>query len=402
MTRERSAIAAALLLAVVVAILVLLAGRAGTPVTSAPSPSPTSTATASASPTATSTASPTAAASPAATGAATGTVLSASFGPLVAVHDIFNAPGGPFRIRSETDPRTVAEFTAYIPTVSADGRRIAFWRTGPQFSPPFALLVREVSGGERTIVTLGADRRGGHIVWSNDGNGLLYEHRAVSVTGVPPPPPPPDSSQLVAYDLVASQGTPLARPNAFSELRPVAWDRGAQLAAAVLTGDGGFTREYAIWDMRQPTAAPRVTTLPAAFIAMTVNASSDGKFVLGIEAEGNVTVRWWPATDGAAAQALQTDGGRRAVHWRPASAHLAWLSGAGELTLHDVRTGARTVAATSQDFAGRTIIAFRPDGSAAITAAQVATELRVVEIATGRSAPLVIEGTRVAGWVRLN
>lgn len=396
MTRSRFALAAALLVAVVV-VIVVLAGRSAQPLASpSPSRSPSPTVAASVSPTATTTSSP-AAASPS---PASGAVLTASFGPLVAVHDIYNAPGGTFRIRSETDARTITEFSGYIPAVSVDGRRLAYWRSASQNTPPFALIVREVGGAERTIVTL-PDRRGGRIVWSNDGNGLLYEHRAVSVTGTPPPPPPPDSSQLVAYDLVAAQGTSLARPNAFSDMLPVAWDRPASLVGAVLTGDGGFTREYAIWDMRQPAVAPRVTTLPAAFIAHTVTASSDAKFVLASEV-GLANVRWWPASDGAAAQQLQVEAGRRAVTWRPGTSQLAWISGTGELTLYDVRTGARTVAARSQDLQGSTIIAFRPDGSVAITAAQIAYELRVVEVATGRSAPLIIEGIVVTGWVRLN
>jgi len=390
-TRSRVVIAAGVALVVLLAVLLVLARREPSPV-AAPSP------TTSPLPAAVSSPSP---------GAA---VLDSRFGILVAD----SGPPANFRIRSEVDASTISEFLGFTaPAVSADGRRIAYWKT----AGPWALAVREVSGGERTIVTLPADLRGGAIVWSNDGNGLLYERHSAEFLpsrgppGGPPAPPGggPRSSRLVAHDLTAGTAASDLEVTDGSLIRPIAWDRPGQVAAAVIWGEGGFTRDYVTWDMRaQPAGATGVRRggLTGYYVAMYVRVSSDAKLVVGTEQETS-TVRWWPLADPAASQVVQHNAKVSidvSIRWRPGTSQLAWVAAGstGELTLYDVRTGTRTVAATSQEIQGWSTTDFRPDGSAAILAAQGTLDVRVLDLATGRSAPIRISDQGgIVRWLRL-
>lgn len=250
------------------------------------------------SPTVTAAASPTVAASPAPSAAPTHVASSSPSPSATAAYAYLagHADEDRFAIRTEADGRTLREIRGRRPAISPDGRAIAYWRTGPgsapDFGPPHVLTVHTVAtGAERTLVQLGADSRGGPIVWAADGTGLLYEEHSAEFLPAPGPGGGPRRSTLVSYDLTATQAQgATASDVVLTDGRvfvPVTWDRASQIASAVTTGEGGYAVEYMTWDRRVLPAgaqAVKFARVPFAWlmVAHTVRASSDAKHVLGV------------------------------------------------------------------------------------------------------------------------
>src|SRR5688500_3981394 len=79
-------------------------------------------------------------------------------------------------VRPERSADSVLAIAGDLPSVSHDGKRIAFWRMGPQGGNPPQLRIAELPGGaERLVLSIPAGSLGGEIVWASDDSGLLYE-----------------------------------------------------------------------------------------------------------------------------------------------------------------------------------------------------------------------------------
>ena len=162
---------------------------------------------------------------------ATATADAARYGVLL-------GSGGRISVRSETTfPTSVYAAGGEHAVASHDGRRIAFWRTGPQGNNPQELRIADIpSGNERMLTSLPAGFAGGALVWSSADDGLFYEvHSTASFPGAGGGP---RSSRLESYDLLATQA-PGATDGSLMltdgrVFIPLAWDRSGALCSALV------------------------------------------------------------------------------------------------------------------------------------------------------------------------
>ena len=263
--------------------------------------------------------------------------------------------------------------------VSPDGRQIA-WFT-PSGAQPQQLRIASAADVTQSqlVRTIGAAERGGTIVWSNDANGLLYQ--TFSVEPAPSPPGPPGNPSIYAVHAIDLRGstTPdrvvLTSSTRGLVFEPIAWDRTANVAAVVETGEGGFMISY---DVIRFSGSDAVTTKTAVvtaggqYLAFSVRGSSDAKLVLGgAIGNGASVLQWWPISDFGARQNIP--GGANGL-WRPQTHEIATIGGcagepvcgtSGGLRLLDVDKGtSRIVYGTS--VANMSVRTFRADGSAVI------------------------------------
>lgn len=276
-----------------------------------------------------------------------------------------------------------------LPAPSHDGKRIAFWRTGPQGNNPQELRVVEVAtGAERMLTAIPLGQGGGAIAWANDDTGLLYETHS---TAEPPPgPPTAPPSQLFSYDFVPSANAiatdPALRNSGGLVFIPLAWDKAAGIAAALTTGEGGFAAEYIVWDKRAATV--KRARFPWGVLYSAVQPSPEATMMLASEFDRS-GLRFWPIGDIGNAQRLTPppDAAGKSVgaSWRPgARGDFAWVT-ASSVSLHTFATDrVPTLLASGQDIA---IVGWRADGSG-ILLTQFGGGISVVDLATLRVTPL--------------
>jgi hypothetical protein len=175
--------------------------------------------------------------------------------------------------------------------VSPDGRAVAYWSTGPVDALPHELHIIDLrSGSDRIVATLNDDLRGGQagwLVWSTDGTGLAF---AVSdrdaALGGPRGPVAPRTSIVRLLSLADGRMRDVIRTSG-TWLRPIVWNQGAGIVAAVdntLTGlatrsyvhdlTSGSTREYAF---ARPLESGSVRIDDAGVFALGAESGCDGQ-----------------------------------------------------------------------------------------------------------------------------
>jgi len=290
------------------------------------------------------------------------------------------------------------------PAASPDGKRVAFWRTGPQGNNSQELRVVDVPGGtERMLMSIPAGSVGGPIVWSSDGTGLLYAvHSAALFPGAGGGP---RSSRLESFDMSVTPGAGASDSQLMlgngSVFVPLGWDKAGALSTALVTGEGGQGRSYVTWDRRvQPAGQSAVTFSPFPWqvTADTVQASHDAKRMLAIDGAANV-LRIWPAGDIAAAGTVGPGAARISdARWRPGTtADIAWVI--------DQNVGVFTYQTSSSGIIHRgqatvRIMAWRPDGSGLVLN-ELGRGTLVVELSSGQATTLSGFDGVIAGAVLL-
>jgi hypothetical protein len=335
-----------------------------------PSPSPTASATVSASPVTLPgfgpSALPSAAATPGATAtpAAGGAIYNDSFGFIVLGGD-----GPPHAaIYKEGSDTQVGGITvgAQALAVSADGKQIAYWSLAASGSELKVYTVGDAS--DRALVTLGSGQRGGGVAWSSDGQALLYstESGNAGVGGGP------NTGTLNIWELAASgrHGTTIdTQTNTGWLYRPIAWDRTTNLAAAQLTGEGGFMGKYETVRINPDNSfsVTSVDTTGRTMLMSSIRASSDAKYVLGVTLSSG-DINWWPI-DNFDALKSQAGAGKRGAQWRPGTHEIGFVGPSDQFWLGDVdKAGALGLCCTA--FSGvpasSTLATFRADGTAVV------------------------------------
>ncbi len=356
------AIAAALVVVAVLSLYPLRTDRPAPDTAALPTPTPTATATAAA----TASPSPTAAAD--------------RFGYVL----FTDGNSARIEVRRERDGAPVFELVGAYPAVSADGKRLAYWRTTPDVGAT-DLRVLEVADhtSDRSVLALTAQTLGGAVVWSNDGQGLLVATYSRETVGGPGPERGPAQYSLVMLDLTTTPpgmrtaATPLSGGAVFL---PVAWDRPGQIAAAVVTGPGGYAVEYATWNASAASPFARVpiptesgeARVRTLLLVQSVHGSPDGKLVMGLESSRNV-LRVWPILDVTKADFVRHPAIISGISplWRPgATGPYEVIWGVGQkVDLFRYQTDSSTTLYTSTGSVAPAVV--RPDGSAVLIAESV-------------------------------
>jgi len=228
-----------------VAIVIVVALRSGDQAgTTGASPTPSAAVSASARPSASGAAAATASAAASGSTAA-GAVYDDDFGFLVV------DPGISGTIRKESSNARIGSAEGNSFVISPDGRQVAYWTVGKD--PQLRIFSAVDPSKQQTLVTLTTEHGVG-VVWAGDGSGLLYSvATGGGFSNV-------DSAALRTFDLRGVTSTTiLVSTEPGKILQPIAWDRGANVAAAGLTGDGGFMTEYIVVSTATPQAAPKRT-----------------------------------------------------------------------------------------------------------------------------------------------
>jgi hypothetical protein len=314
---------------------------------------------------------PTATPPPASGSPATGgAVYNDEFGLIVQDYN-----GGNASLRKESSNARIVSFTPVNPqsyAVSPDGRNVAYFAPGTGGGPQ--QLRTFPAGGnatEQTLATLPAGVRGGAIVWSSDGAGLLYS----TETGGSGIVPGPNSATLNIYELAADgrHATTIdAQSNTGLVYRPIAWDRSANVAAAGITGEGGYMVRY-VTVRSGPGSSFTVSRadMTGGSIGMgSVHASTDAKLVFGvIIGLGPPSIAYWPLADISSRKTTSAD--LNSALWQPGTHKIAYLRADGAFILFQTDDGSSTTVFAGPNSYLR-IAAFRPDGSAVLLAAREA------------------------------
>lgn len=263
-------------------------------------------------------------------------------------------------------------------SVSPDGTQLAYWRTNSAADTTDLQLFTIVApSNQRRVLSIDADSRGGAIVWSNDGQGLLfatYSREAVGPFGAPV------RYELFMVDLAESRPRSRAagpQVSGGSVYVPVGWDRSGKAAAAVITGEGGVVTEYATWNGNAANEFAQVS-VPTAVLAHRIHTSTDARLVLGIDTNLN-TLRVWPLLDPTKSETIRSEGPITSAVWRPHSVspyEIIWSSGRDiHITGYPTKSTSRLYR-SSEDIAG---LAVRPDGSVVLVVHE-GGRLSIVEI----------------------
>jgi len=355
------------------------APAASTPSPTIPTSSPAPTTTVTATPAATPTNAPSSSVSPS----------SAAADP--ARYGYVMASQGRIVVRGERATASALALGGNAPAASHDGKRIAFWRTGPQGSNPQELrIVDVISGTERVVTTAPSAWNGGAIAWSNHDSGLLYEIHRVADPNAPPGPPVAPPSRMFSIDLAAPSAQPLTHASLDFDrglvFIPLAWDEAAGIAAALTTGEGGYAAEWVVWDKKANTV--KKTRFPWQVIYGDVSVSTDASMALANDWGANA-LHFWPLADIGNDQRLtprpDATVKSRGASWRPgARGEFAWVTGSS-VSLYTFATDrVPTPLASGQDIA---IVGWRADGSG-ILVTQFGGGIFVVDLATLQVTPL--------------
>jgi len=281
-------------------------------------------------------------------------------------------------------------FSACSCAASLDGTRVAYWAG----STPGATELRVVDvarpGLGTAIYKPPVDQRWTALAWSNDSSGILF-----SLEGWPTPGAPVGVVTNTALLVIeATGGTARTLATGDSLYVPLGWDRAAGVAAAGLSGEGGYMIGY-ITARTNGDPAPRRTAMPEQILMFSVRVSTDQRYVLGMFLTGPAgTLRWWRLADpGAMVTGPKLE---EQPAWRPLSRQIGWVVN-GSLQLLDVERGVTSSAALP---AGNYLtLAFRVDGSAVATTS--GSSYVLVDIASGHSAALAPSGY-IVGSVRFS
>lgn len=267
--------------------------------------------------------------------------------------------------------------------VSPDGTRIAYWinRATPE---NVELRVVDLSRPTQptTIYTAPSAQRISGAAWSSDGTGILLAVEGVSPPGSPPGSPPHPA--LLAIEV--GGGAPRTLDTDAGVYVPLGWDKTAGIAAAALSGEGGYMFGY-VTVRTSGDPMPRRTAVSEDVYVESVEVSSDQRYALGVffeRGQTGGTVRWWrladfaPTTTGGPILA-----GQFGAKWRPGTAEIGWALGR-ELQLLDIERGATRVAGPLPA-GGYAIAAFRYDGSAVVVTTASGSSKLLLDLTSGAS-----------------
>jgi hypothetical protein len=286
-------------------------------------------------------------------------------------------------------PTQPYRFSGCSCAVSPDGTRVAYWAG----STPGTIELRIVDvarpGLGTAIYKAPADRRWTALAWSSDGSGILFSLEDWGSPGAPVGGP--SGTSLLVIEATGGAARTLATGD--GAYVPLGWDRATGVAAAGLSGEGGYMTGYII-ARTNGDPAPQRTGMPGQILMGSVRVSADQRFVLGVFSDQGTTLRWWKLADPGVMVKASPIAQNIQPTWRPLSTQIGWVE-SGTLQFLDVERGLTSTGGTLPP-GDYSTVAFRVDGSAV---AVVGTSYVLLDISSGRSVALASPGY-IVGSVR--
>ena len=287
-------------------------------------------------------------------------------------------PGATATIRRESSNATIASFQHQFFAVSPDGTEIAYWSVKTLSQPSQIQIVSAANPQAlRASSALGANEDGGIIIWANDSSGVAYvvNTSTFTVTGPAPGQGAPSSSfSIRTFNTrpgTSSPGQVVFQSNEAGRFpQPIAWDRASNTLAAGITGEGGFMTDYILVNTATPQANAKRTPVSGRMTISSVKASTDAKFVLGVDIDAGFS--YWTLADFSAKVApAEAKYWQTGVLWRPGAHEIGFIGPSNQFWLCNVERntplgcGATAFSGVPD---GAFVRTFRADGGAVLLA----------------------------------
>jgi hypothetical protein len=295
-------------------------------------------------------------------------------------------------LRRETDPAPISTVRGqgFIGAVSGTGRRVAYWVTVDGATRELRVFDVTAPDQDTTLATVLDTERGAAAVWSSDRTGLVavVESSGRAGTGEPPGP----FSALRVVDTPTRSIHEISRLTDGSQYWPVGWDRVTRLVGACAYA--GADVMGIAWVVVGEDALSSRIPMEAGIPAVTIRAS--GNDVLGV-VNGRVIRVWTLASYNSHSEFGAAPGERITfARWKTGADEIVvlvadrlevWPKGGG-----DRRVVARGLAAASD-------LLVSSDGVLAFVTSDNGASAIAVDLASGRTAPLPMSGSRLAATI---
>jgi len=318
-------------------------------------------------------------------------VSSGPSGPLLSDSRGFLAlPGSaaPAELRRETDPAPISTLRGqgFIGAVSGTGRRVAYWVTTEGATRELRVFDVTAPDQDTSLATVLETERGAAVVWSFDRTGLVtVVESSGQAEGRAAPSP---FSSLRVVDTPTRSIREISRLTDGSQYWPVGWDRVTHVVGACAYGGADATG--IAWVVVGEDALSSRVPMESGIPAVTIRAS--GNDVLGI-LNGRVIRVWTLASYDEHREFGAAPGERiRFARWKPGADEIVVLV-ADRLEIWPKAGGDRRIIAQGLPAASDLLIS--SDGALAFVTLDGGTGAIAVDLASGRTAPLPISGSRL-------
>jgi hypothetical protein len=291
-------------------------------------------------------------------------------------------------LRRETDPAPLSTLKGqgFIGAVSGTGRRVAYWLTADGATRELRVFDVTAPDQDTTLASVLDTERGAGAVWSSDRTGLVavVESSGQAGTGEAPGP----FSALRVVDTPTRSIHEISRLTDGTQYWPVGWDRVTHLVGACVYGgaDGMGIAWVVVGEDALSSRVPMESGIPASTIR------ANGNDVLGV-LNGSV-IRVWTLTSYNEHREFGAAPGERIAfaRWKPGADQIVVLV-ADRLEIWPKAGGDRRVVARGIPAASDLLVS--SDGALAFVTSDGGASATAVDLATGRTAPLPMSGSRL-------
>ena len=295
----------------------------------------------------------------------------------------------PAELRRETDPAPISTLRGqgFIGAVSGTGRRVAYWVTAEAATLELRVFDVTAPDQDTSLATVLDTERGAAAVWSSDRTGLVAVVESSGRAGTGDAPGP--FSALRVVDTPTRSIREISRLTDGSQYWPVGWDRVTRLVGACAYGGADATG--IAWVVVGEDALSSRVPMESGMPAVTIRAS--GNDVLGV-LNGSVIRVWTLASYNEHREFGAVPSERIAfARWKPGADEIVVLV-ADRLEIWPKAGGDRRMVAQGLPAASDLLLS--SDGTLAFVTFDGGTNAIAVDLASGRTAPLPMSGSRLA------
>jgi hypothetical protein len=332
--------------------------------------------------------------SPTPFGRSTASAAATPSGPLLSDSRGFIALPGSDRsaeLRRETDPVPITTLRGegFIGAVSGTGRRVAYWLTVDGATRELRVFDVTAPDQETSLAAVLDTERGAAAVWSSDRTGVLAVVESSGRPGTAEQPTPFSALRIV--DTPTRSIHEVSRVTDGSQYWPAGWDRVSRLVGACVYGSDGMGIAWAV--VGEDALSARVP-MESGIPAITIRAS--GSDVIGV-LNGSV-LRVWTLASYTEHREFGAQSGERIsfARWKPGASDIVVLV-ADRLELWPKAGGDRKVVAQGLPAASDLLVS--SDGALAFVTFDGGRSATAVDLATGRTAPLLMAGSQLVAPV---